>query len=46
MRELIAALDRKAIKPAISARLPLSEVRQAHALLESGAALGKIVMIP
>jgi NADPH2:quinone reductase len=46
MRELIAALDRKAIKPAISARLPLSEVRQAHTLLESGAALGKIVMIP
>ena len=46
MREVIAALERRAIRPAISARLKLSEVRQAHALLDSGAALGKIIMTP
>jgi NADPH2:quinone reductase len=46
MREVISALERRAIKPAISARLRLSEVRDAHALLESGAALGKIIMTP
>ena len=46
MREAIAALERRAIRPAISARLKLAEVRQAHTLLESGSALGKIVMTP
>jgi NADPH2:quinone reductase len=46
MREVIAALERRAIRPAISARLKLAEVRQAHALLDSGAALGKIIMTP
>ncbi|MDB5503822.1 MAG: quinone oxidoreductase [Tardiphaga sp.] len=46
MRNVISALERAAIKPAISARLKLSEVREAHALLESGSARGKIIMIP
>jgi NADPH:quinone reductase len=46
MREVISALERRSIKPAISARLKLSEARQAHALLDSGSALGKIIMIP
>lgn len=46
MREVISALERRAIRPAISARLKLAEVRQAHALLDSGAALGKIIMTP
>lgn len=46
MRQVIAALESRAIKPAIFARLKLSEVRQAHSLLESGAALGKIIMTP
>jgi NADPH2:quinone reductase len=46
MRQVIAALESRAIKPAIFARLKLSEVRQAHRLLESGAALGKIIMTP
>jgi NADPH2:quinone reductase len=44
MTKVISALDQRAIKPAISARLKLSQVREAHALLESGAALGKIIM--
>jgi NADPH2:quinone reductase len=46
MRQVISALEGGAIKPAISARLKLSEVRRAHTLLESGAALGKIIMTP
>jgi NADPH:quinone reductase len=46
MRQVISALETGAIKPAISARLKLADVRQAHALLESGAALGKIIMTP
>ena len=46
MREVISALEQRSIKPAISARLKFSEVREAHALLESGAALGKIIMTP
>lgn len=46
MRNVIDALERRAIRPAISARLKLAEVRQAHLLLESGSALGKIVMTP
>jgi NADPH2:quinone reductase len=46
MREVVTALTRGEIRPAISARLPLSEVRRAHELLEQGSALGKIVMTP
>ncbi|HZR72268.1 zinc-dependent alcohol dehydrogenase family protein [Bradyrhizobium sp.] len=44
MRNVIDALSRGAIRPAISARLKLEDVRKAHALLEKGSALGKIVM--
>ena len=46
MREVIGALERGAIRPAISARLKLADVRKAHSLLEQGSALGKIVMTP
>lgn len=46
MGEVIAALEAGHIKPAIAARFPLARVRDAHAMLESGAALGKIVMTP
>lgn len=46
MRDVIAALAQTSIKPAISARLKLSEVSEAHRLLESGGALGKIIMTP
>lgn len=44
MRSVIDALSRGEIDPPIWARLPFAEVRRAHELLESGAALGKIVM--
>jgi NADPH2:quinone reductase len=46
MRIVIDALTRGEIAPAIWMRLPFSEVRRAHELLASGAALGKIVMTP
>lgn len=44
MRRMIGHLADGTIKPAISARFKLSEVCQAHELLDSGKALGKIIM--
>jgi NADPH:quinone reductase len=46
MSDVIQALERGEIQPAISARFSLSDVRKAHTLLEQGAALGKIIMTP
>jgi NADPH2:quinone reductase len=46
MGAVIERLAKGAIRPAIGARFGLSEVRQAHALIEAGTALGKIVMHP
>jgi NADPH2:quinone reductase len=44
MKRMIGHLADGAISPAISARFRLSAVRQAHELLDSGKALGKIIM--
>ena len=41
---VLGLLGAGAIRPAIFARLPLREVRQAQELLDRGAALGRIVM--
>ncbi len=46
MRAVIALLAKGAIRPAIGARFNLGDVRRAHALIEGGTALGKIVMHP
>jgi len=46
MGAVIDLLGKGAIRPAIGARFPLSEVHRAHALIEAGTALGKIVMRP
>jgi NADPH:quinone reductase len=46
MRALIDMLAAGALKPRIHARLPLAEARQAHALLESGAVIGKLLLKP
>jgi NADPH2:quinone reductase len=46
MGAVIERLAQGRIRPGIGARFPLSEVRQAHTLLEAGTALGKIVMRP
>src|SRR3954452_5781639 len=44
MKRMIAHLAEGTIKPAVYARFKLSEVRRAHELLDSGKALGKIIM--
>ena len=41
--DLLAAGE---IQPLIHARLPLAEAARAHAMLESGEVIGKIVMKP
>lgn len=46
MREVIGALSRGEIQPPIATRIPITDVRRAHELLESGTALGKILMVP
>jgi NADPH2:quinone reductase len=46
MGAVIALLAKGAIEPAVGARFALSEVRQAHAAIEAGTTLGKIVMRP
>lgn len=44
--KLIGLLAKGSIKPAIGARLPMSEVRTAHEMLDAGQSLGKILLIP
>jgi NADPH2:quinone reductase len=46
MRAVIDLLRQQAIKPAIAARFPLSQVRKAHEMLDAGTSLGKIIMTP
>ena len=43
---LIELLREGKIHPAVAERLPLSEARHAHELLESSAAQGKLVLVP
>lgn len=45
MGNVLGLLGAGAIRPAIFARFPLRDVRQAHELLDRGAALGRIVMV-
>ena len=40
------AAPRGKIHPVVAERLPLSEARRAHELLESSAAKGKLVLVP
>ncbi|GAA4287667.1 medium chain dehydrogenase/reductase family protein [Georgenia daeguensis] len=43
---LVDLLRRGDIRPVVAERLPLSDARRAHELLESSAARGKIVLVP
>ena len=45
-RALLDHLAAGAIRPLIHARLPLAEARQAHAMLESGEVIGKLLLKP
>jgi NADPH2:quinone reductase len=44
--ELVELLRADKIHPVVAERLPLSEARRAHELLESSAAKGKLVLVP
>jgi NADPH:quinone reductase-like Zn-dependent oxidoreductase len=43
---LLELLRADKIHPAVAERLPLSEARRAHELLEQSAAVGKLVLVP
>ena len=45
-RALLELLRRGQIHPVVAERLPLSDARRAHELLESTAATGKLVLVP
>jgi len=45
-RALLELLRRGEIHPVVAERLPLSDARHAHELLESSAATGKLVLVP
>ena len=43
---LVELLRRGEIQPVVAERLPLTEARHAHEMLESSAAKGKLVLVP
>ena len=45
-RALLELLREGKIHPVVAERLPLSDARRAHELLESSAAKGKLVLVP
>lgn len=44
--QLLALLRERKIHPVIAERLPLSDARRAHELLEQSASVGKLVLVP
>ena len=46
LTELLALWDQGAVKPLVGAELPLGEIEQAHALVESRRSVGKVVLLP
>jgi NADPH:quinone reductase-like Zn-dependent oxidoreductase len=45
-RALLDLLREHKIHPVVAERLPLSDARRAHELLESSASTGKLVLVP
>ncbi|HET9642611.1 MAG TPA: zinc-binding dehydrogenase [Burkholderiaceae bacterium] len=45
-RALLELLRRGEIHPVVAERMPLTEARHAHELLESSAGVGKLVLLP
>ncbi|MGY4306353.1 NADPH:quinone reductase-like Zn-dependent oxidoreductase [Bradyrhizobium sp. USDA 4369] len=45
-RELITLLAEGRISPSTGARLPMTDIVQAHRMFEAGSTLGKIVILP
>lgn len=46
LAKMVNLLAQGKIKPIIAARIPLAEANRAHEMIESGKALGKLVLIP
>jgi NADPH2:quinone reductase len=46
MEQLLQMLSNNEIVAHTHARLPLSDAAEAHRILESGAVIGKIVLVP
>ena len=46
MRDLLRWLDERAITPPPVTTYPLAEVARAHADIESGRTIGKLVLVP
>ncbi|MGW8378172.1 zinc-binding dehydrogenase [Streptomyces sp. ODS28] len=46
LRELIRLLREGTVRPVIAERMPLTDARRAHEMLESTAARGKLVLLP
>ena len=46
MRALIDMLAAGKLHPHIHARLPLTDAARAHEMLESGAVVGKLLLVP
>lgn len=46
MSEVIDMLGKGAIRPVVSAKLPLIQAAEAHRMIERGVSLGKILLIP
>jgi len=46
LAELLALWEQGAVKPLVGAELPLDEIEQAHALVESRRSVGKVVLLP
>jgi NADPH:quinone reductase-like Zn-dependent oxidoreductase len=46
LRTLLGLLRRGEIHPVVAERLPVSQARRAHELLESSASRGKLVLVP
>ncbi|MEE2968670.1 MAG: zinc-binding dehydrogenase [Pseudomonadota bacterium] len=44
--ELIELLAKSAIRPRVAARLPLADAAEAQHLVESGQALGRVILKP
>jgi D-arabinose 1-dehydrogenase-like Zn-dependent alcohol dehydrogenase len=46
LRETLALIGRGAIRPVVSGKLPLDRAAEAHAAIESGQTIGRIVLTP
>ena len=46
LKKLLLLLDQGKLKPIIAAKLPLSQIANAHQLMDKAGAAGKVVLVP